>query len=74
MWGSILEDNPSRPFYEVQGPTELANQKNKGVKMVFCGDDFVMAIGKDICISKPKKTVQEDTQQAQTAESNYFNN
>jgi len=47
-WGSIMDDSGSRPFYEVEAPTELEGLKSKEVKFAVCGDDFAIAIGKDM--------------------------
>jgi hypothetical protein len=45
-WGSLTDPLPV-PFYEITGPVEVSNLKSKTIKSAYCGQDFVIALGKD---------------------------
>lgn len=52
MWGSVTpsEEAAVRPFYQEEAPSETVtkNLKNKMIRSVVCGADFVFALGKDV--------------------------
>ena len=64
MWGSLTpsEIPATRPFYQEFTPSDniTKNLKNKSLVSIHCGDDFVIAQGKDISAKEKMQLLQNN--------------